>query len=95
VVAALRQGVELTDRTLMGAFEKHGISRFSPAGAPFDPNRHQAVFEVETAETPAGTVVQVLRAGYMLHGRLLRPAMVAVAKGGAAREAGVAVDTTA
>lgn len=94
-VAALRQGVELTERTLLGVFEKHGVARFNPAGEPFDPNRHQAVFEVETADQPAGTVVQVLRAGFMLHGRLLRPAMVAVARGGPAPVPGAAVDTNA
>jgi molecular chaperone GrpE len=93
--AALRQGVELTERTLLGAFEKYGVKRFDPRGEPFDPNLHQAVFEVETGDQPAGTVAQVLRAGFMLHGRLLRPAMVAVTKGGPARPAGAALDTTA
>ncbi|MBM3583984.1 MAG: nucleotide exchange factor GrpE [Alphaproteobacteria bacterium] len=93
--AALRQGVELTERTLLGAFEKYGVKRFDPKGEPFDPNLHQAVFEVETADQPAGTVAQVLRTGFMLHGRLLRPAMVAVTKNGPARAAVIAVDTIA
>jgi molecular chaperone GrpE len=96
---ALRQGVELTERTLMSVFERHGISRFDPTGEPFDPNRHQAVFEVEAADKAAGTVVQALRAGYMINGRLLRPAMVGVAKGGPAPGAetappGASIDTT-
>ena len=83
---ALRQGVELTERTLLAVFERFGISRIDALGQAFDPHRHQAIFEVE-ADRPdgtvvPGTVVQVLRAGYMLNGRLLRPAMVAVAKGG-------------
>ena len=90
---ALRQGVELTEKTLQAVFERFGVSRFDALGQPFDPNHHQAVFEVEAEDKPAGTVVQVLRAGYMLNGRLLRPAMVAVAKGGA--PAGGAVDTSA
>jgi molecular chaperone GrpE len=92
-LAALRQGVELTERSLAGIFERHGIKRFDPKGEPFDPNRHQAIFEVEAPGQPAGTVVQVLRAGYTLNDRLLRPAMVGVAKGAA--PAPGPVDTTA
>jgi molecular chaperone GrpE len=92
---ALRQGVELTERSLTAALEGHGIRRFDPLGEPFDPHRHQAVLEVEAPDKPAGTVAQVLRAGFTLHDRLLRPAMVAVAKGGpAATESGQRVDTT-
>ncbi|MEX2649106.1 MAG: nucleotide exchange factor GrpE [Alphaproteobacteria bacterium] len=94
-LAALRQGVELTERTLASAFERHGVKRFDPKGERFDPHRHQAVFEVETADSPPGTVVQVLRAGYILNDRLLRPAMVGVAKGAQAEPAAGGVDTTA
>ncbi len=90
---ALKHGVELTERALTAAFEANGIKRFEPLGQAFDPNFHQAVFEVETADQPAGTVVQVLRAGFTLNDRLLRPAMVAVTKGGAAAVAHV--DTSA
>jgi molecular chaperone GrpE len=93
-LAALRQGVELTERSLAAAFEKHGIKRIDPKGQPFDPHFHQAVMEIEAPDVPAGTVAQVLRDGYTLNERLLRPAMVAVAKGGPARGAKPAVDTT-
>lgn len=77
---ALIEGVELTGRELSGAMERHGIQRIEAAGQRFDPNLHQAVFEVETADAAPGTVVQVLRDGYTIHGRLLRAAMVGVSK---------------
>lgn len=80
-LATLLEGVELTDRQLQSMFEKHGIQRLSPLGQPFDPNLHQAMFEVPGTGKPAGTVVQVLQAGFTIHGRLLRPALVGVAKG--------------
>lgn len=73
-------GVEATERELIAAFERRGIRRLDPSGEPFDPNFHQAMFEVETAEHPAGTVMQVLQPGYVIHDRLLRPALVGVAK---------------
>jgi len=79
-VKALVEGVELTGRELAGAMERHGIQRIEAANHRFDPNLHQAVFEVESAEAAPGTVVQVLRDGYTIHGRLLRAAMVGVAK---------------
>lgn len=79
---SLKEGVELTERQLMGVFERHSIRRFTPLGEKFDSNRHQAVFEVSGTDQPAGTVVQLLEPGYMLHDRLLRPAMVGVAKAG-------------
>ncbi len=95
-LGALRQGVELTERMLASAFERHGVSRFDPKGERFDPNLHQAVFEVEAADSLPGTVVQVLRAGYTLNDRLLRPAMVGVPKGAQADPAAPGgVDTTA
>ena len=80
-LATLLEGVELTDRQVAGLFEKHGIQRLAPIDQPFDPNLHQAMFEVPGTGKPAGTVVQVLQAGFTIHGRLLRPAMVGVAKG--------------
>src|SRR5919198_3837727 len=79
---SLLEGVAATERELLGVFERHGIRRIDPQGEPFDHNFHQAIFEVERPETPSGTIVEVLQPGYMLHDRLLRPAMVGVAKGG-------------
>lgn len=94
----LLAGVAATERELMGAFDKHGIRRIDPKGEKFDHNFHQAMFEVENTGQPAGTVVEVLQSGYVLHDRLLRPAMVGVAKGGPSGEtpnAGDRVDTLA
>jgi molecular chaperone GrpE len=79
VADPLRQGVELIQRDLSAALERHGVKRFDPTGDKLDPHRHQAMFEVES-EKPAGTVVQLVQAGYMLHDRLLRPALVGVAR---------------
>jgi molecular chaperone GrpE len=79
-VKSLVDGVEATERELLAAFERHGIRRIDPKGERFDHNFHQAIFESETADAPAGTVVEVLQPGYLIHGRLLRPAMVGVAK---------------
>jgi len=78
----LLEGVELTERELMNVLEKHGVKRIEPLGQKFDPNRHQAMYEIEDASVPAGTVVQVMQAGYLIGDRMLRPALVAVAKGG-------------
>ena len=78
----LLEGVELTERELMNVLEKHGGKRIEPLGQKFDPNRHQAMYEIEDASVPAGTVVQVMQAGYLIGDRMLRPALVAVAKGG-------------
>ena len=77
---ALRQGVELTDREFTAILERHGIRRIDPMGEKFDPNFHQAVFEAEAPGAEPGTVMNVVQAGYRLHDRLLRPAMVGVAK---------------
>jgi len=77
----LLAGVVATERTLLAAFERHGIRRLDPKGERFDHNFHQAIFEAENTGKPAGTVVEVLQPGYVLHDRLLRPAMVGVAKG--------------
>jgi molecular chaperone GrpE len=77
---SLLAGVEATERELLRAFERHGIRRVDPRGERFDHNFHEAVFEAERPEHPAGTIVEVLQPGYVLHDRLLRPAMVGVAK---------------
>jgi molecular chaperone GrpE len=79
-VAALLTGIQATERELVTALERRGIRKIAPMGEKFDPNFHQAMFEVPTDEQPAGTVVQVLQPGYVIHDRLLRPAMVGVAK---------------
>ena len=80
----LIEGVDLTMRELAGALERHGIKEIEATGAKFDPNLHQAMFETETADVEPGMVMQVLRTGYTIHDRLLRPAMVGVAKAPAA-----------
>ena len=79
---ALVEGVELTERDLQKTLERHGVKRLSPEGGRFDPNMHQAMFEVPNEEVPAGTVLQVIQTGYAIGERVLRPAMVGVAKGG-------------
>jgi molecular chaperone GrpE len=79
---ALIEGVELTERSLHNALEKHGVKKFDPAGEKFDPNVHQAMYEVPDPSVPVGTVAQVIQAGYMIGERVLRPALVGVAKGG-------------
>jgi len=81
-VKSLLDGVELTERALMSALEKHGVKRIDPIGQKFDPNRHQAMYEIEDASVPAGQVMQVVQSGYLIGERVLRPAMVAVSKGG-------------
>ncbi len=80
---SLLDGVAATERELLAAFERHGVKRIDPKGERFDHNLHQAIFEVERPGAPAGTVIEVLQPGYVLHDRLLRPAMVGVAKAGA------------
>ena len=80
----LYDGVAATERQLEAALGKQQIQRIWPEGERFDSNFHQAMFEVPDTGKPAGTVVQVLQAGYKIHDRLLRPALVGVAKGGAA-----------
>lgn len=77
----LVDGVAATERQLLAAFERNGVTRIDPVGEAFDPNFHQAMFELPGTGKPAGTVVQVIQSGYVLQGRLLRPAMVGVAKG--------------
>ena len=77
-------GVQATERELQSALERHGVTRIEALGKPFNAEFHQAMMEVEDPSVPAGTVVQELIPGYLIAGRLLRAAMVAVAKGGPA-----------
>lgn len=73
-------GLEATGRELAKVFERHGISKISALGEKLDPNRHQAMIELPSAEAEPGTIVQEMQAGYMIKDRLLRPALVGVAK---------------
>lgn len=73
-------GIEATQRELDKVFGQHGVSRIAAMGLPLDPNQHQAMMEVPTEESEPGTIVQEMQAGYMIRDRLLRPAMVGVAK---------------
>jgi molecular chaperone GrpE len=77
---SLREGVELIERDLLKVLERYGVKRFDPKGAKFDPNFHQAIFEVSDDSIAAGSVAQVIQPGYMIGERVLRPAMVGVAK---------------
>ncbi len=77
---SLVDGVAATERELLSVLERHGVRRIDPKGERFDHNFHQAVFEAERPDAAAGTVIEVLQPGYVLHDRLLRPAMVGVAK---------------
>jgi molecular chaperone GrpE len=81
-VKALLDGVELTERELLKVLEKHGVKKLDPAGQKFDPNVHQAMYEVPDPSVPAGLVVQVVQSGYTIGERVLRPALVGVSKGG-------------
>jgi len=74
-------GVEMVEKDLLNAFEKHGVRKIEPLGEPFNHEFHQAMYEVENSGKPSGTIVEMLQAGFVMHDRLLRPAMVAVAKG--------------
>ena len=78
----LIEGVEMTERSMLSALERHGVRQIEPIGQKFDPNFHQAMFEVPNTEVPNNTVVQVVQAGFVIGERVLRPAMVGVAKGG-------------
>ena len=75
-------GVTMTERELINTLERHGVKRIDPQGQPFNPHHHQAVMETQNPDVPAGTVTQVYQLGYMIDERVLRPAMVVVAKGG-------------
>ncbi|MGA7232671.1 MAG: nucleotide exchange factor GrpE [Xanthobacteraceae bacterium] len=81
-VKALIDGIELTERELLKGLEKNGVRQFTPQSEKFDPNLHQAMFEIADATVPAGSVAQVVQPGYMIGDRVLRPALVGVSKGG-------------
>ena len=75
-------GIDATERQFLAALERFGIKKVNPLGQVFDPHFHRVMMEIDAPDQPAGTIVQVLQAGYMIHDRLLREALVAVAKGG-------------
>jgi molecular chaperone GrpE len=79
-VKAFIEGVELTERELLKSLEKNGVKKFTPKGEKFDPNLHQAMYEVPNSDVPAGHVAQVIQSGYMIGERMLRPALVGVSK---------------
>ncbi|WP_375656370.1 nucleotide exchange factor GrpE [Bartonella sp. CM120XJJH] len=89
---SLAEGVEMTERAMMAALERHGVQKIHPEGQKFDPHFHQAMFEIPNADVPDNTVQQVVQAGYIIGERVLRPAIVGVAKGGA-KEASVETDS--
>ena len=75
------EGMQVTERELLNVMERHGITRFDPKGEKFDPNRHHAMFEVDDKDVAGGTIVEVVQAGYVIAERVLRPALVGIAKG--------------
>ncbi len=79
---ALIDGVSMTEREFLNILDRHGVKRIDPSGEPFNPHLHQAMTEIEDKEVAPGTVVQVYQPGYIIEDRVLRPAMVVVAKGG-------------
>jgi len=79
---ALIEGVEMTEREMLRGLESNGVKKFNPEGEKFDPNFHQAMFEIPNPELPNNSVAQVVQEGYVIGDRVLRPAMVGVAKGG-------------
>jgi len=79
-LSALVTGIEATQRELDKVFTQHGITRIASVGLPLDPHQHQAMLEIPSADAEPGTIVQEMQAGYMIKDRLLRPAMVGVAK---------------
>jgi molecular chaperone GrpE len=81
-LSTLIEGVEMTERSMLSALERHGVRKIEAEGQKFDPNFHQAMFEVPNPNVPNNTVVQVVQAGFVIGERVLRPAMVGVAKGG-------------
>lgn len=95
---SLIEGIELAERETNRLLGKHGVKQIEAAGQKFDPHKHQAMFEVPNTEVPEGTIVQVVQEGFAIGERVLRPAMVGVAKGGPAfpaTDAGEGVDKNA
>lgn len=95
IANTLTVGVEMTEREMLSTLERYGIRQIQAMGERFDPNLHQAMMEMEDTTRPEGTVVMVMQQGYQLHERLLRPSLVAVAKGGPKTPPGEQVDTNA
>ncbi|HEY4547375.1 MAG TPA: nucleotide exchange factor GrpE [Pedomonas sp.] len=93
-VANVITGIEMTEREVFNIFNKYGIAQVEALGQKLDPNKHQAMLEIPTNDAEPGTVVQVLQTGFVIKGRLLRPALVAVAKAADAAP-GSSVDTNA
>ncbi len=96
----LTDGIEATERELLRSFAKNGITKIEPLDEQFDPNFHEVMFEAPMPDKPNGSIIQVIEAGYVLHGRILRPARVGVAKsdivgGDAASGPGQTIDTQA
>ena len=91
-VTAIKEGVEMTLKGLLDVFAKFNIEALSPHGEPFDPQLHQAMSMIENTEVEPNTVIAVMQKGYLLNGRLIRPAMVMVSKGG---ESAKKIDETA
>lgn len=90
------EGIELTEKELLSTLERHGIEKIDPMGEKFDPQFHEAMFEIPTVDAESGTVLQVVEAGYVIHDRLLRPAKVGIAKAGSApAESDDQIDTSA
>jgi molecular chaperone GrpE len=81
-MTSLIEGVEVTERDFLSRLTRHGVKKLEPQGQRFDPNLHEALFEVPDESVPAGTVVQVIESGYTIGDRVLRPAKVGVSKGG-------------
>jgi molecular chaperone GrpE len=95
-IKAVLEGIEATERQLLSTMERHGVAAIDTADAKFDPNLHQAIAEVPGGDKPPGTIVDVVQSGYKIGDRLLRPAMVTVARRGeAAPASGNGVDTKA
>jgi molecular chaperone GrpE len=82
VLKSVLEGIELTERDLVNTLERHGIKKLDPVGQKFDPNFHQAMMEMQDTTVPSGTVTQVIQTGFAIGERVLRPALVGVAKGG-------------
>jgi molecular chaperone GrpE len=94
-VKSVIEGIEATERQLLQSLERHGVKPIDTDGAKFDPNLHQAIAEVPGNGKPGGTIVDVMQTGYVIGDRLLRPAMVTVAKKESAPEGTSRVDTQA
>lgn len=91
-INGLIEGVDMTERSMLSALERHGVKKIEAEGEKFDPNFHQAMFEIPNTTVPNNTVLQVVQAGFTIGDRVLRPAMVGVAKGGPKPEAAAAAE---